>query len=41
MTIIFKDGGKLETSEIIITGSEIVASDIYIVPIEDIEVITD
>lgn len=41
MTIIFKDGGKLETSEIKIIGSEIIASDIYIVPIEDIEIITD
>lgn len=41
MKIIFKDGGTLETSEIVIAGSEIIASDIYIVPLEDIEIITD
>ena len=41
MTIIYKDGGKLECSSIEIYGNTLYADDIYIIPIDDVELIED
>lgn len=39
MTIIYKDGGTLECSSIEVCGDAFYADDIYIIPIDDVELI--
>ena len=41
MTINYKDGGTLECSVIEINGSDVIANEMWVIPIKDIADITD
>lgn len=41
MIINYKDGGKLQCTVIEIAGNDIIADEMYVIPVEDIADITD
>lgn len=41
MTIVYKDGGQLDCSMIELCGDHIIADDMYVVPVLDIDFISD